>query len=83
MREHKSAIEKQMAEKNEHSKRDIVCEVKMVAVIVVAHVCGVKAIENRVVKMWTSEETSSGTLVLLFLVHFKITSIPGLKLCGT
>lgn len=27
MREHKSAIEKQMAEKNENSKRDIVCEV--------------------------------------------------------
>lgn len=28
MREHKSAIEKQMAEKNENSKRDIVCEVR-------------------------------------------------------
>ncbi|CAN0215605.1 unnamed protein product, partial [Laminaria digitata] len=27
MRDHKSAIERQMAEKNENSKRDIVCEV--------------------------------------------------------
>lgn len=29
MREHKSAIEKQMADRNENSKRDIVCEVCM------------------------------------------------------
>ena len=28
MREHKGAIERQMAEKNENGKRDIVCEVR-------------------------------------------------------